>query len=347
MKLSGSIPARVQALRVARPPRAVASPTLARQAQLPSTSSSVPQRAFSSSPVPRRAVASTLSGFSNVYDDRDERVVRMLMFGKPGAGKGTLSARLTKKYDILSISTGDLLRQHINEGTAIGKQAEAIIARGELVPDEVMLKVVTSKLDSLQNKHWILDGFPRTLNQGLLLDAHLKKQNTPLTLVVNLNVPDEVILSRITDRWIHTPSGRVYNTSYNPPRIAGIDDVTGDALTKRPDDNPEIFGRRLEAFYKSTSPLLNHYTTQATTPITSPINNPHQHPHQVLLHRPAKLSLRSITGRTSDEIWPELDYIIMSMFPSLRKRSDDTLTTQNQPLGTVSAEVLANPLSFK
>lgn len=126
-----------------------------------------------------------------MHDDRDERVVRMLMFGKPGAGKGTLSSRLTKKYDILSISTGDLLRQHINEGTPVGKEAEAIIARGELVPDEVMLKIVTSKLDTLQNKvrypssqlkaltyhipqHWILDGFPRTLNQGLLLDAHLK-----------------------------------------------------------------------------------------------------------------------------------------------------------------------------
>ena len=192
MKLTGSLKARVQNLRVLQRPQRTLSPAPSvLQAQSPCTSTSA-QRTFATSPLARRAVTSSLSSF-NVHDDRDERVVRMLMFGKPGAGKGTLSSRLTKKYDILSISTGDLLRQHINEGTAVGKEAEAIIARGELVPDEVMLKIVTSKLDTLQNKvrystrtlhlkaltyhipqHWILDGFPRTLNQGLLLDAHLK-----------------------------------------------------------------------------------------------------------------------------------------------------------------------------
>lgn len=134
--------------------------------------------------------------------------------------------------------------------------AEEIVAQGGLVPDELMLKVVTSKLDSLHNKHWILDGFPRTLAQGELLNSHLKfvliiiylsysfvdklfsKQHTPLSLVVNLDVPDEVILSRISDRWVHLPSGRVYNLSYNRPKVEGFDDQTGEPLTKRPDDNP-------------------------------------------------------------------------------------------------------------
>ncbi|TEB36365.1 adenylate kinase [Coprinellus micaceus] len=327
MKLPASLQARVQALRVvSRPPHA---------------------RGIASSSVSQRAVISSLNSFSGVTasESDDERVVRMLMFGKPGAGKGTLSARLTKKYDILSISTGDLLRQHINEGTEVGKQAEAIIARGELVPDDVMLKVVTSKLDCLQDKHWILDGFPRTLNQGKLLDAHLRKQNTPLTLVVNLNVADEVILNRVSDRWIHMSSGRVYNTSYNPPRIAGIDDLTGEPLTKRPDDNPEIFSRRLEAYYGLTSPLLSYYTSQATAPVSAPVASPCQHPHQVLLHRADKLALRSVTGRTSDEIWPELDYIIMSMFPGLRNRGDDVFSPKSQGFdnvvsaGTLSATV--------
>lgn len=350
MKLSGSLQARVQALRVVRP-RATPSPVLLGATTQAPTSASLNgvahRRTISSSSATHRAVTSSLNTLNNVYGDPDERVVRMLMFGKPGAGKGTLSSRLTKKYDILSISTGDLLRQHINEGTPVGKEAEAIIARGELVPDEVMLKVVTSKLDSIQNKHWILDGFPRTLNQGLLLDAHLKKRNTPLTLVVNLNVADEVILGRVSDRWIHMASGRVYNTSYNPPRVAGVDDVTGELLTRRPDDNPEIFSRRLEAFYKMTSPLLAHYTTQATTPTKAPDAASHQHPHQVLLHRPNKLSVRSVTGRTSDEIWPELDYIMYSMFPGLRKRSDDALATQ-KTLGGVSTAMLgASPLTFK
>ncbi|KAG8217729.1 adenylate kinase-domain-containing protein [Butyriboletus roseoflavus] len=186
----------------------------------------------------------------------------MLMFGKPGAGKGTLASRLVKKYDILTISTGDLLRQHIAEGTQVGRQAGDIVAQGGLVPDDLVLKVVTSKLDALHDcKHWILDGFPRTLGQGKLLDTHLEGQNTPLSLVVNLDVPDEVILGRISDRWVHPPSGRVYNMSYNRPKVDGRDDETGEPLTKRPDDHPEIFSRRLQRFYTSTSPLVWYYAS--------------------------------------------------------------------------------------
>lgn len=107
-------------------------------------------------------------------DVKGRRVLRMLMFGKPGAGKGTLTARLVKKYDVVSLSTGDLLRQHINRRTEVGREAEQIVALGGLLPDEVMLRVVSSELDELRNQHWILDGFPRTLGQAELLDAHLK-----------------------------------------------------------------------------------------------------------------------------------------------------------------------------
>jgi nucleoside-triphosphate--adenylate kinase len=102
------------------------------------------------------------------------RVLRMIMFGKPGAGKGTLTARLARKFDILSISTGDLLRQHIAEKTEVGQLAEEVVANGGLLSDELMLRVVSSKLDTLRHKHWILDGFPRTVGQGKLLDAHLR-----------------------------------------------------------------------------------------------------------------------------------------------------------------------------
>lgn len=98
----------------------------------------------------------------------------MLMFGKPGAGKGTLTARLVKKYDVVSLSTGDLLRRHIDRRTEVGREAEEIVASGGLLPDEVMLRVVSSELDELRNQHWILDGFPRTLGQAELLDTHLK-----------------------------------------------------------------------------------------------------------------------------------------------------------------------------
>ncbi|KAG6866960.1 hypothetical protein C0991_003876 [Blastosporella zonata] len=254
------------------------------------------------------------------HEHDHSRFLRMLMFGKPGAGKGTLSGRLVNKYDIVSLSTGDLLRQHIAEGTEVGREAEETVARGGLIPDEIMLKVVTSKLNYLHNKHWILDGFPRTLGQAKLLDQHLKKRNNPLTLVVNIDVHDDIILSRISDRWVHLPSGRVYNMSYNRPKVEGYDDVTGEPLTKRPDDNPEVFSRRLTQFYASTSPLLDYYTLAAKSS-TASARNPHQHPHQLSFHRPQqKVILKTLSGATSDENWPVLDRALRSAFPTLKER---------------------------
>jgi adenylate kinase len=244
------------------------------------------------------------------------------MFGKPGAGKGTLTLRLAQKYDILTLSTGDILRQQILDQTEVGKEAEAIIARGGLLPDDAILKVVSSKLDALQNKHWILDGFPRTIGQAELLNAHLKNRKTPLTLVVNLAVPDNVILSRISDRWIHLPSGRVYNMSYNRPMIEGFDDVTGEPLTKRSDDNPEVFARRLASFYASTSPLLSFFKKLADS--SSSHLTPLQHPHQLSLDQLPGLKVKTFSGTSSDEIWPHLDSLLRNTFPSLKERLEKT-----------------------
>jgi len=238
------------------------------------------------------------------YENGDKRVLRMLMFGKPGAGKGTLSAMLVKKYDIMALSTGDLLRQHIAERTEVGREAEDIVAQGGLLPDKMVLKVITSKLDKLHNKHWILDGFPRTLGQGELLDNHLKSQKTPLSLVINLDVPDKVILNRISDRWVHLASGRVYNLSYNRPMVDGLDDETGEPLIQRPDDNPQVFARRLTKFYDLTSPLLSYFSA---TSDSSPTGEP---------------KLVTLTGSTSDEIWPKLEGVIRSSFPGLRERAE-------------------------
>jgi len=218
-------------------------------------------------------------------------ILRMLMFGKPGAGKGTLSSRLLKKYDINFLSTGDLLRQHIAEETEVGKAAKEIVASGGLLPDEMMIQVIAGKLSDLQGKPWILDGFPRTLGQGKLLDEFLKQTRSPLSLVVNLDVSDEVILRRITDRWVHLPSGRVYNMSYNKPKVEGLDDLTGEPLVQRPDDNPETFSRRLDAFYKSTSPLLQYYGSASSTGT-------------------GQAQLVSLAGSTSDEIWPQLEKVV-------------------------------------
>uniref|UniRef100_A0A0W0FLM3 Putative adenylate kinase n=1 Tax=Moniliophthora roreri TaxID=221103 RepID=A0A0W0FLM3_MONRR len=238
---------------------------------------------------PQPFFVNTLRAAAQETREHDEarrgNMLRMLVFGKPGAGKGTLSARLVKKYDI----------------------------------------VVTSKLDHLHNKHWILDGFPRTLPQGELLDAHLKKQGTPLSLVVNIEVPDEIILSRISDRWVHLPSGRVYNMSYNRPKIDGFDDETGEPLTKRPDDNPEIFARRLQKFYSTTSPLIQYYINQAQKRVPSPPHrNPHQHPHQLAfpVKPPHRLLLETLTGKTSDEIWPKLEAAVTRAFPGIKERAE-------------------------
>ncbi|GJE87163.1 nucleoside monophosphate kinase [Phanerochaete sordida] len=257
-------------------------------------------RAFGGSSTSQKALPFSLRGARESTAQADGGVLRMLMFGKPGAGKGTLSGRLVKKYDIVSLSTGDLLRQHIAERTEVGRMAEEIVATGGLIPDDIMLKILTSRLDLLHNKHWILDGFPRTLGQGKLLDDHLRQRGTPLSLVVNIDVADEIILSRISDRWVHLPSGRVYNLSYNPPKVAGLDDETGEPLTKRPDDNPEIFARRLEKFYASTSPLLSYYAEQAGN----------------------GTSLVTLKGATSDEIWPQLENVLNTSFPTLKERAD-------------------------
>ncbi|GJJ12107.1 hypothetical protein Clacol_006348 [Clathrus columnatus] len=232
--------------------------------------------------------------------------LRMLMFGKPGAGKGTLSTRLTQKYDINFISTGDILRHEIAERTEIGNVVEEIVAKGGLLPDDIMIRMISGKLDMLTDKHWILDGFPRTLGQGELLDTHLRSTGQPLSLIINLDVPDEVILDRISDRWVHVPSGRVYNLSYNRPKVEGRDDLTGEPLTKRPDDNPEIFARRLKKFYESTSPLITYFTSRAS-PSTK---------------------LVTLSGKTSDEIWPKLEEVVDTFL--IRPRTEARVETRER-----------------
>ncbi|KAF5373554.1 hypothetical protein D9758_000595 [Tetrapyrgos nigripes] len=301
-------------------------------------------------------------------DHRHCRMLRMLMFGKPGAGKGTLSTRLVKKYDIVALSTGDLLRQHILEKTEVGLQAEEIVAQGGLVPDELMLQVVTSKLDLLHDKHWILDGFPRTLAQGEMLDTHLSKQHLPLSLVVNLEVPNEVILGRISDRWVHLPSGRVYNMSYNRPKVEGFDDQTGEPLTKRPDDNPVrihnchvsctrvthrtntgnlLSSSRKILLYDRTVTLVLRAVCAETHSFASPSES-HQHPHQLAFHSrpPHRLILQTLTGTTSDEIWPKLDAVVKGAFPGLRLRVESAEEKRRHSLSdAIAADVTQSSAS--
>jgi nucleoside-triphosphate--adenylate kinase len=174
----------------------------------------------------------------------------------------------------------DLLRLHIKDGTEIGKIAKKVIAEGGLVPDEIMVNLMLAELPKYAGKTWMLDGFPRTREQAEKLDNALTEKKIPLDMVINLDVPPEVILQRIEDRWVHVPSGRVYNLSYNPPKVAGKDDQTGEPLSKRPDDNVETFKKRLDQYFANTKPLAEYY-------------------HQ-------KGILKNFAGATSDEIFPKI-----------------------------------------
>ena len=192
------------------------------------------------------------------------RPLRALFLGAPGSGKGTQTSRVLRDFPHLkAISSGDLLRQNIQDETDIGKRAAAIIEKGGLVPDDTIINLISKELGNRNwlnaQSSWLLDGFPRTVTQAPALDGLLDERNAPLNLVVELKVPEEVILDRIENRYVHLPSGRVYNLTFNPPKVPGRDDITGEPLTKRPDDNAEVFKQRLDKYHSATLPLLEYY----------------------------------------------------------------------------------------
>jgi adenylate kinase len=184
----------------------------------------------------------------------------LVFLGAPGAGKGTFSEELNKREGILHISTGDLLRAEIATGSDLGKQAATLIDRGELVPDEIVGAMVAAKLATpeCEEKGFILDGFPRTLQQAYILDELLKTQGKKLDAVVCLDVPEELIIKRLSGRW-NCRCGRVFNTYYIPPEQAGVCDDCGGELYQRPDDNPETVKDRLKVYHEKTMPLINYY----------------------------------------------------------------------------------------
>ena len=189
---------------------------------------------------------------------------RLLLLGAPGAGKGTITRKLRDVVPSLnSISSGDLLRREIQAETKLGSIASKYIDKGRLIPDELIISLVSNHISTLSQKgmgaQWLLDGFPRTLHQATALHDILEPRNQCLTHVVELVVPEEAILGRIETRYVHVPSGRVYNLSYNPPKVPGRDDVTGEPLEKRSDDNEETVKRRLKAYNEMAQPLRDFY----------------------------------------------------------------------------------------
>ncbi|XP_041974517.1 GTP:AMP phosphotransferase AK3, mitochondrial [Aricia agestis] len=215
-----------------------------------------------------------------------QKILKALILGAPASGKGTISSRIVKRYNIEHVSSGDKLRDHIQKQTELGKEVKSYLSQGKLVPDDVMIKFMVSELKKVQDKSWLLDGFPRTVAQA---QAIWKVE--PVNIVLNLNVPFEVIIDRVKNRWVHLPSGRVYNIGFNTPKVMGKDDVTGENLTQRPDDKPEVVQKRLEIYESITRPVIDFYKEKG-----------------ILTH---------FEGRTSDEIWPK---VIAHLDPIFEKK---------------------------
>uniref|UniRef100_A0A7S3PIE4 Adenylate kinase active site lid domain-containing protein n=1 Tax=Aplanochytrium stocchinoi TaxID=215587 RepID=A0A7S3PIE4_9STRA len=179
-----------------------------------------------------------------------------LIMGKPGGGKGTLSKRIVNDFGFAHLSSGDMLRAHLDKGTELGKEAEKYMNSGALVPDQLMTDMVVDVVKETLNSsdRVLLDGFPRTVSQAKALDA-----NVDIDFVFNLDVPNEEIVKRISDRWVHLNSGRVYSYNFNPPKEEGKDDETGEPLIRRADDEPEQVRKRLATYEENTAPVLDHY----------------------------------------------------------------------------------------
>jgi adenylate kinase len=182
--------------------------------------------------------------------------MNIILLGPPGAGKGTQAKYIQEEYKIPQISTGDILRANIKDKTNLGNLVSSIINEGKLVPDDIIIEMIENRLSLPDcNKGFLLDGFPRTIEQA---DA-LKKANIQINFVIEIVVPDNEIISRITGRRTHQDSGRVYHIKYNPPIKDNIDDLTGEPLIQRKDDNEDTVVKRLSIYHNTTSLLIDYY----------------------------------------------------------------------------------------
>lgn len=186
--------------------------------------------------------------------------MRLVLLGPPGAGKGTQASAIVKKYSIPHISTGDIFRSNIKEGTELGKQVESYMNKGLLVPDELVVSIVKDRLTKDDCKNgFLLDGFPRTVAQAEALDEELSNMNIKLDRVINIEVGKEILIERAIGRRICKDCGATYHIKYNPSKEEGICDVCGGELYQRDDDNKDTVEKRIEVYHKQTKPLIDYY----------------------------------------------------------------------------------------
>ena len=186
--------------------------------------------------------------------------MRLILIGPPGAGKGTQANFITTKYGIPQISTGDMLRAAIKAGSPLGVAAKKVMDQGALVSDEIIIGLVKERLKQPDcQRGYLFDGFPRTIPQAEAMRA----AGVKLDFVLEIDVPDAEIITRMSGRWVHMASGRTYHVKFNPPKAPGKDDATGEALIQRDDDKAETVRKRLEVYHAQTEPLVAYYSKWA------------------------------------------------------------------------------------
>jgi adenylate kinase len=186
--------------------------------------------------------------------------LNLILFGPPGAGKGTQADRLRSDFRLPYISTGDMLRDNVREGTELGKDAQKYMDAGELVPDDVIVAMAAERLGADDAKDgFILDGFPRTLEQGEALDEQLSDSGRRVTAALLIDVPDEEVVRRISGRRVCIKSGHNYHVDFDPPKNDGVCDQDGSRLIQRDDDKPDVVENRLRVYHAQTEPLIEYY----------------------------------------------------------------------------------------
>jgi len=190
--------------------------------------------------------------------------MRMVLLGAPGAGKGTHCKRIVDQYGLLHLSSGDILRRERAEGSELGKQAQGYMDAGALVPDDLIVEMMSKAVKAAPASGYVLDGFPRTVNQAEALDRSLEDGDAGIDVVMNLLVDDGVVVERITGRRSCPQCGAVYHVVNMPPKQEGVCDHDGAALVQRPDDTAEVVENRLATYYEQTKPVVDYYRARRT-----------------------------------------------------------------------------------
>lgn len=189
--------------------------------------------------------------------------LNLILMGPPGAGKGTQAERLVDDFDLPYYATGDILREAVNNGTDLGKEAKEYMDKGELVPDDLICRVIMERIDGPEaSDGFLLDGFPRTIPQAETLEEALKKRERSLSAALLIDARDEEVIRRLSGRRICVKNQHVYHTEFDPPKNEGVCDQDGSRLIQRDDDKPETIKKRLDVYHEQTEPLIAHYEDQ-------------------------------------------------------------------------------------